>query len=133
MEKVRTALRWILGAAMIFAGVKHFTSADFFLSIMPPWVPFHLAMVWISGVAEIALGALLLVPRTARLASLGLVALYVAVFPANLYMAMAHVQPPGMDPVPEWAAWARLPIQLVLIAWALWAGRPPRSGQGREG
>jgi uncharacterized membrane protein len=123
MEKARTALRWVLGVAMIAVGVLHFVVEPAFTSIVPPWVPFPVAMVLISGVAEIALGAGILVLRTRRLASYGLVALYLAVFPANIHMAINNVAPAGAGPVPAWAAWARLPFQLVFIAWALWVGR----------
>lgn len=129
MERARTVLRWILGVAMILVGITHFTSSEWFVHIMPPWIPFHLAMVLVSGAAEIALGAALLVPRTKRLASYGLVALYVAVFPANLHMALHHVTPIDAPDTPAWALWARLPVQLVLIAWALWVGREATAGQ----
>ncbi len=125
LERVRIGVRWLVTAAMVGIGVLHFTSTDAFVSIMPPFIPFHRAMVWISGAAEIALGLALAPEKTRRLASYGLIALFIAVFPANIYMAVAHVQPAGVtDPVPAWAAWARLPFQLVFIATAWWVGRP---------
>jgi uncharacterized membrane protein len=126
MEIARKALRVLLALLMTVAGIAHFTATASFVAIVPPWLPAPTLAVWVSGVAEIALGAALLVPRTRRFASFGLVALYVAVFPANLHMAMAHVQIPGLGPVSPAVAWGRLPLQLVLIAWALWVGRAPR-------
>lgn len=125
MRAVRVGLSCVLGVAMIAIGVLHFVDPAPFVSIMPPWIPWHLAMVLISGAIEIALGVGVLVPRTRALSGWGLVALYVAVFPANVHMAVAGITPAGMEaPVPPWAAWGRLPLQAVLIAWAWWATRP---------
>lgn len=111
---------------MIAVGVLHFTDPTPFVRIVPPWLPAPLWLVWISGAAEIALGALVLVPRPrARwLARWGLVALYVAVFPANVHMAVNGVQLDPAEPIPAWVAWARLPLQALFIAWALWVTRP---------
>ena len=122
-ETGRTVARWIVTLAMVGVGVTHFTSPEFFLAIMPPFIPFHLAMVWLSGACEIALGLALVPERTRRIASFGLIALYVAVFPANIYMAVAHIQPGG-EPIPEWVAWARLPLQPLFMLLAWWVGRP---------
>ncbi|MGE0789508.1 MAG: MauE/DoxX family redox-associated membrane protein [Sandaracinaceae bacterium] len=124
MTKLRAVLRVLLGVLMIVAGANHFISERFYVQIMPPYLPFPRELVWISGVSEIALGALLLVPRTRRLAGWGLIALLVAVFPANLHMALHEVQIDGEPAGPAWAMWARLPLQLVLIAWAFWVSRP---------
>lgn len=124
MGALRTGLRWTLGLGMIAIGVLHFATPEPFVSIMPPWVPWHLAMVLISGAIEVALGVGLLVPRTRRLAAWGLIALYVAVFPANVHMALEGITPAGSDPIAPWIAWARLPLQAVLIAWAWWYTRP---------
>ena len=117
-------LRWLMGLAMIGAGANHFVSPEFYVQIMPPYLPWHLPLVWISGVAEILLGVLLLIPKTRQLASWGLVALLVAVFPANLHMALNDVMIDGAPAAPAWALWLRLPLQAVLIAWAWWVGRP---------
>ena len=92
----------------------HFVKPDFYLAIMPPWVPFHEAMVIVSGIAEIVLGVALLVPRTRRLAAWGLIALLVAVFPANI-QALLNARAQGL---PELALWIRLPLQGALIYWA---------------
>ena len=80
-------------------------------------------LVQISGVAEMAGGLGLLLPQTRRAAAWGLVLLFIAVFPANLNMALNHL-PLGTRPVPAWALWARLPLQAVFIAWSYWFTRP---------
>ncbi len=133
---VRAVARLVLAAAMLVIGVLHFTNPDPFVRIMPPWLPAPLWLVWISGVAEIALGALVLVPeaRARWLARWGLVALYVAVFPANLHMALSGAQLDPENPLPAWAAWARLPFQAVFILWAIWVTRPSdvRAGSGES-
>jgi uncharacterized membrane protein len=121
-ERVRTIARWFVTVAMVAIGVLHFARPEPFLAIMPPFIPFHLAMVLISGAAEIALGLGLVPKQTRRWASYGLIALYVAVFPANIYMAVAGVAPTG-ETVPAWAAWGRLPLQPLLMLLAWWVGR----------
>lgn len=105
----------LFGAFFIGAGLNHFISTDFYLSIMPPYLPWHLPLVYASGVAETALGALLLVRRWSRIAAWGLILLLIAVFPANLHMALnAHLHP-QFSPL---LLWLRLPLQGLLIAWA---------------
>ena len=113
----RAALRYLLAFAMIAVGVAHFVAPAGFVKIVPTWLPWPYALVLISGFFEAAFGAGLLWSRTRRLSGLGLIALYVAVFPANVTMATHRIQPEGMT-LPTWAFWARLPLQLVLIAWA---------------
>jgi uncharacterized membrane protein len=94
------------------AGTLHFLRPDPYLRIVPPWIPWHPAMVSISGAAEIAGGAGLLIPQLRRAAAWGLVALLVAVFPANVYMATSAAPS-------SWILWARLPVQPLLIWWML--------------
>jgi uncharacterized membrane protein len=108
---------------MVAVGVLHFVQADAFVSIMPPWIPWHLAMVYISGVFEILGGVGLIPERTRSAAGWGLIALYIAVFPANIHMAINEV-PLGDQPVDPVILWARLPLQAVFIALAWWVSRP---------
>lgn len=128
---VRTIFRLVLALFMITAGVLHFVVDHLFAQIVPPFLPWAYPIVWISGVIEIALGGLLLVPKYRRLASLGLVLLFIAVFPANIYMALANVQlrglPAGLKQPSELGLWLRLPLQFVLMWWAYRVGRegPP--------
>ena len=110
-----TTQKVFLAIAAVFyivAGTLHFVIPDQYMRIMPPYILWHLAMVYISGAAEIAGGAGLLIPPLRRAAAWGLVALLIAVFPANVYMAQSA-------PVFSWILWARLPLQPVLIWWVL--------------
>jgi uncharacterized membrane protein len=113
---------YLAAALYILAGTFHFLSPAPYLKIMPPWIPWQPQMIFLSGMAEIAGGVGLLIPKLRRPAAWGLVALLIAVFPANLYMATNHIQM-GAKPLPDWAAWARLPIQALLIWWVLWCTR----------
>lgn len=123
MASFKALTRYLFGALFILAGLNHFRSPEFYINIMPPYLPWHRALVAISGVAEIALGALLLLRRWAVLAGWGLIALLVAIFPANLHMAMHPELYPNLSPM---ALWLRLPVQGFLIAWAYWHTRRPR-------
>jgi uncharacterized membrane protein len=112
--------KWALAALFLAAGIGHFRSTDFFVRIMPPYLPYHRELVLISGAFEVALGVLLLIPATSRLAAWGLVALLVAVFPANLHMYLHREQ----FPVPGFLLFLRLPAQGLLIYWVLVYTRP---------
>jgi uncharacterized membrane protein len=104
----------VFAALFVLAGVGHFVAPDFYLRIMPPYLPWHRPLVLVSGVFEVALGVLLLVPRFSRLAAWGLIALLVAVFPANIYV----YQNQQMFPLNPLLHLLRLPMQGVLILWA---------------
>jgi uncharacterized membrane protein len=119
---LKTPLRWLFGILFILAGLNHFRSPGFYINIMPPYVPWHRELVAISGVAEIALGTLLLFRRWAVLAGWGLIALLVAIFPANLHMAINPHLYPSISPI---ALWLRLPLQALLILWAYQYTRQP--------
>ena len=120
MTVARTVSRYVLGLAYVLAGINHFINPAFYLDIMPPYLPWHGPLVFLSGVAEVALGALVLVPRWSALAAWGLILLLVAVFPANLHMALNPERYPDIAPM---ALWLRLPLQGVLILWAWWHTR----------
>ena len=108
-------------------GIRHFTSPEFFTAIVPPYLPSPLALVYISGVAEIAGGIGVLVPATRRWAGYGLLALLVAVYPANIHMALNPDQFPDMSPT---ALWVRLPFQFVFAAMVWFAACSPGSQSG---
>ena len=110
-------LKWVLAGFMIFAGVMHFVAPKGFERIVPKALPAHRALVYLSGFFEIAGGVGLLIPQTQAWAAWGLIALFVAVFPANINMAVNDL-PLGKTKLPRWAHWIRLPLQGVLIAWA---------------
>jgi uncharacterized membrane protein len=96
------------------------------VGIVPSALPAPAALVLVSGVFEILGGAGLQVPRARRAASIGLVLLYVAVFPANLNMIFDAHASHGIAP---WLLWARLPLQAVFITWALYVGRGPERNE----
>jgi|SRR5688572_13961520 uncharacterized membrane protein len=114
-------LRRLFGPFFVFAGVMHFIKPRWYESIMPPYLPAHSELVIASGVAEIAGGLATMHPATRRAGSLWSIATLLAVFPANLHMAL---NPEDFDHVPggEAALWARLPVQALFIAWAYAAG-----------
>jgi uncharacterized membrane protein len=121
-RQARRLARYLFGASFIIAGLNHFFMTGFYVSIVPPYLPWPLALVIISGLAEIGLGALLLVQRGSALAAWGLIALLIAVFPANLHMALNPGDYPRV-PGGAKALWGRLPLQGVFIAWVLRAMR----------
>lgn len=114
-------MRRLFGPFFVFAGVMHFVIPRTYESIVPDWLPARRALVQASGVAEIAGGLAVLHPRTRRAGSLFSIATLLAVFPANVHMAL-H---PERYPVPggRRSLYARLPVQLLFLAWARAAGR----------
>jgi len=115
---------FVVSIFFIIVGITHFTSPDFFVSIVPPYLPAPLALVYVSGFFEIVGGLGVLLPVTRTLAGYGLLALLVAVYPANLHMAM---NPSEFPDIPPAALYARLPIQFV-FGWVVWwATRPTRN------
>ena len=98
-------------------GVKHFTNPMWFIKIVPPILPYKLLLVYISGFFEILFGIMLLFPITRYIAAWGLILLLIAVFPANIYLAMTNGAPLNTTPL---IAWGRLPFQFIFIAIAYW-------------
>lgn len=131
MAAVKSALRWILTAFLVAIGLGHFVDPDPFVAIVPDALPAPYFLVYLSGAAEIAGGLGLILPATRRLAAWCLIALFIAVFPANVNMALNDLQL-GSRALPAWALWGRLPLQLVLIAWAYWYTRPDVSTRPRS-
>ncbi len=111
---LNTVGKWAFAALFILGGVGHFVATDFYLKIMPPYLPDHRALVLLSGLFEVVLGLLLLVPPTSRLAAWGLIMLHVAVFPANVFMYQ-HSPRFGL---PAALLLLRLPFQGLLLLWA---------------
>jgi len=132
LDRLKQPLLYVLGPAFVVAGVLHFIVPELYVQIVPPTFPAPLALVYLSGLAEIAVGIGLLIPRTRQHAAWATVALLLAIFPANVYMATHGIviegMPGGGDPS-EFVRWGRLPLQGVLILWALWYTRSPE-GQG---
>ena len=107
----------IMAYFYINVGIKHFTEPEWFLQIYPPFLPFGLAAVYISGFFEVLFGIMLLIPKTRYYAGWGLIALLIAVFPANIYLA--YTNGAAMD-IPAATAWGRLPFQALFIGLAYW-------------
>ena len=110
-----------LAAFFVLAGTMHFVRPRAYEAIMPPYVPRHREAVQVSGLAELAGGFAVLHPRTRPLARWWLLALLVAVFPANVHMALHpdEVAKKGVpaDRIPTWLLWARLPLQPLCMLW----------------
>ncbi len=109
------------------AGLNHFRNPQPYLAMMPPYLPFPDALNLISGAAEIAGAMGLLIPALRRAAAWGLMVLLIAVFPANIHVALHGW--PGVN-LPVWVLWARLPLQFALLAWVYYSGisTPKQSG-----
>lgn len=129
MRLTKTILKWVFALIFILAGIMHFAVSEMFVRIVPPVLPFPLLIVYLSGICEFFLGIMLLVPKYSRLAAWGLILLLIAVFPANIYMAL---NPQIFDDFTPTQLYLRLPIQLVLIGWAYWLGLPENSDKMAE-
>lgn len=110
-----------LSVFFIYFGVDHFINPDFYLSIMPPSFPLHLEAVYISGLFEILGGIGVLLSKTRKLAGWGLFALLIAVYPANIYMALT---PEAFPDIPLSALYFRLVLQFLFFYWAYSVTRP---------
>lgn len=122
---MKELFRVILSVSIVIVGLLHFALPEPFVKIMPSLLPYPLELVYISGFFEILGGIGLLVPGVSRAAAWGLVVLFIAVFPANINMAVNHIK---IETIPYSDAplfqWIRLPLQAVLIAWAWWYTKP---------
>jgi uncharacterized membrane protein len=130
MSLIKRVMLYAMGAFYVFAGVNHFLDPEFYLPMMPPYLPAHHFLIALSGVAEIACGIGVVIPRTRVLAAWATVALLVAVFPANIHVAVHDIPIGGASEGLGALNFVRLAFQPVLIAWAWWFTRPdpPRAG-----
>jgi len=108
-----------MAAMFLFTSTDHFLTPGRYLPMMPPALPAPLLLIYISGFCELAGAVGLLIRPTRRWAAWGLVALLIAVFPANIYVALSGGSIAGLPSSP-WYYWMRLPVQFVFIAWAFW-------------
>lgn len=106
---------YIMAVFYVAAGINHFINPDFYAGIMPPWIPFQLELIYISGGIEVAAALLLLFPMTRSLGAWTIIALLLAIFPANIQMAINYYE---IGHSLFWLTLVRLPFQLVLIWWA---------------
>jgi len=124
MSLAKTILLWVMAIAYILAGYNHLANPAFYLAIMPPDLPNPEWLNVLSGLAEIVLGVFLLEPRTRVYAAWGIIALLIAVFPANMYVATQNVGAEGPGSGAGTANYIRLPFQVVFLVWAWWYTRP---------
>jgi uncharacterized membrane protein len=115
---MRSALRWILAVFFVAAGLNHFREPAVYEGMMPAALPWHAALIAISGACEVLGGIGIMIARTRRAAGWGLIALLVAIFPANLHVALMG-RMPGFSFSPT-VLWARLPFQAAFIAAVWW-------------
>jgi uncharacterized membrane protein len=120
-SRLLSASPYLLAGLLTVTGSLHFLTPRPYAAIVPSQLPAPTGIVYASGVAELLCAAGLAVPRTRRLAGWATAALFVAVFPANVVMALGSG---GRSDVYQTGAWARLPLQIPLIAWALSVARP---------
>lgn len=120
MSTPKRILLYVMAAFYVFAGAMHFIRPDVYLPMMPPYLPWHTPLILLSGAAEIILGLAILNSRLRPYAAWGIILLLIAVFPANVHIALNNVPLFGN---PEGAGiwnWVRLPVQGVLALWAWW-------------
>jgi uncharacterized membrane protein len=122
-------LRVILSISLTIVGITHFTHGYQYARIVPPLLPNAIFWVYLSGVIEVLLAIGLLIPYMSVAAAWGMIALFIAVFPANINQAMNSIPIDGIPHIPI-AYWIRLPFQAVLITWAWWYTRKPESQAG---
>lgn len=127
LSRLKRPLLYVMGAFYVGAGVMHFVVPRAYAQAVPPQLPQPLTLVYLSGIAEIILGIGVLIRRTRRQSAWGIIALLIAVFPANVYMATSDMAingvPDWANPITQVALWVRLPLQAVLILWAWWYTR----------
>jgi uncharacterized membrane protein len=121
---VKSVLRYVMAAFYVWAGVNHFARPDFYLNLMPAYIPLHTELVYLSGIVEIVLGVLVAIPRTAALAAWGIILMLIAFLPVHVHMLVNnHLYPEA----PTSVLWLRFPIQALFILWAYWyTGRSER-------
>ena len=118
-KSLKNLIAFSLGSLYIIVGIKHFTDLEFFLVIVPPYIPFPETMVYISGFFEIVFGCLLIPKKTRKYAAIGLIFLLIAVFPANIYLFNSEVALKTIG-ISSHDALVRLPFQIPLIIIAYW-------------
>jgi uncharacterized membrane protein len=123
MKSQKETLRIFLSIALIIVGITHFIRPEQYARIVPPQLPYPFELVYISGFFEVLGGVGLLIPSVSVAAAWGIIALFIAVFPANINQAINSIPIDGIPHHPL-LYWFRLPFQAVLIAWAWWYTQP---------
>jgi uncharacterized membrane protein len=121
---MRKVAKVFAGPIMFVAGLNHFINPSFYEKIMPTYVPAHTELVYASGVAEMLGAAAIMFPRTRRFGGYFSIAVLLGIFPANVHMAM---NPEDYPNIPEWALYARLPLQALFVYWVWMAALSDRA------
>jgi uncharacterized membrane protein len=124
MSRTKRVLLWLMAGFYCFAGFNHLLNPAFYVAIMPPDLPNPEWLNLLSGLAEIVLGVFVLEPRVRVLAAWGIIALLIAVFPANVWVVMVNLGADGPGSGNLVANWIRLPFQALFVVWAWWYTRP---------
>ena len=111
---------FVMSFFYIYVGIRHFIDPMWFVQIMPPYIPFHIELVYLSGFFEILFGVMLLFKDTRYLACILIIFLLIAVYPANIYLAFNEIPQKAIGISPFMASWVRLPIQFIFIGMAVW-------------
>ena len=119
MDRFKKMTIYFMSVGYIYVGIRHFIDPDFFLAIMPDYLPLHLEAVYLSGFFEILLGGMLLFKKYRKVAGWGLIALLIAVFPANIYLAQNEMAQQTLN-ISQTTAIVRLPFQALFIGLAYW-------------
>jgi uncharacterized membrane protein len=118
---MKKAAFWLLVAFYLFAGANHFINPSFYSGLIPPYLPWHDLINIISGIAEILLAVLLLLPRTRLFAAKGIIVLLISFIPSHVYFIQINSCIPDGLCVPQWLGWVRLVlIHPLLMAWVWW-------------
>ena len=125
MQKFKMLFCYFIAAFFIFAGIMHFAQDDSFAKIVPPLLSFPKLIVWVTGIIEIVLAVMIVMPKYRALAGALFVPYLLGVLPANIYMAMYNIPLGDMTASPT-ALWIRVALQFPLIALIYWASRPPQ-------
>jgi uncharacterized membrane protein len=120
MSTTKRVLLWIMGIFYTFAGIMHFLRPDAYMPMMPPYLPWHLGLIYLSGLAEVLVGVGVLIPGTRRIAAWATILLLIAILPANIHIALYNVPVFGAAEGAGIFNWIRIPFQGVLILWAWW-------------
>jgi uncharacterized membrane protein len=128
MRVTKRVLLWIMALFYVAAGLNHFIHPEFYIPMMPPYLPWHAELVFLSGVAELGLGIAVLIPSVRTRAAWGLILLLIAIFPANVHIALHNIPVFGAAEGAGVWNWVRLPLQGVLILWAWWYTGPDAPG-----
>ena len=111
---------YILSFFYIYVGINHFLDPYWFVDIVPPYLPYHIELVYLSGFFEIIFGLLLIFKYSRKYAAYGIILLLIAVYPANIYLAFNEIPQKAMNVSSFFASWIRLPVQFILIGFAYW-------------